>query len=119
MGGSPARRLSAAAHRRGPLPPRGQPRTCPVVVPAVTHPGSRACKSQPGNPPAPGTLTPPIREDVGVWKPIDSRRHARLPVGTSTPYIAVTPMQKAAIQRLAIHRMLNSGDSGLRKTAYA
>jgi hypothetical protein len=30
---------SAAAHRRGPLPPRGQPRTRPQPVLAVTHPG--------------------------------------------------------------------------------
>jgi hypothetical protein len=28
----------AAAHRRGPLPPCGQPRTRPLAVPAVTHP---------------------------------------------------------------------------------
>jgi hypothetical protein len=36
---------SAAAHRRGPLPQRGQPRTRPLAVPAATHPGDRACKS--------------------------------------------------------------------------
>lgn len=29
---------SAAAHRRGLLPPRGRPRTRPLAVPAVTHP---------------------------------------------------------------------------------
>ena len=29
----------AAAHRRGPLPPRGQPRIRPLAVPAVTHSG--------------------------------------------------------------------------------
>jgi hypothetical protein len=29
---------SAAAHRRGPLPQRRQPRTRPLAVPAVTHP---------------------------------------------------------------------------------
>ncbi len=29
---------SAVAHRRGPLPLCGQPRTCPLAVPAVTHP---------------------------------------------------------------------------------
>jgi hypothetical protein len=28
----------AAAHRRGPLPQRGQPHTRPLAVPAVTHP---------------------------------------------------------------------------------
>jgi hypothetical protein len=49
---------SASAHRRGPLPPRGQPRTGPLAVPAVTQPSDRACKSQPGGPPAPGSLTP-------------------------------------------------------------
>jgi len=38
LGGSLARCLSAAAHRRGPLPQRGQPRTRPLAVPAVTHP---------------------------------------------------------------------------------
>jgi len=37
--------FSAVAHRRGPLPPRGSPRTRPLAVPAVTHPGDRACKS--------------------------------------------------------------------------
>ena len=35
---------SAAAHRRGPLPPPGQARTRPLVVLAVTPPGDRACK---------------------------------------------------------------------------
>jgi len=29
---------SAAAHRRGPLPPRGQPRTRPLAAPAVRYP---------------------------------------------------------------------------------
>lgn len=38
LGGSLARASSAAAHRRRPLPPRGQPRTHPLAVPAVTHP---------------------------------------------------------------------------------
>ncbi len=37
MGGSLARCYSAGAHRRGPLPPRSQPRTRPAAVPAVTH----------------------------------------------------------------------------------
>jgi hypothetical protein len=49
---------SAAAHRRGPLPPRGQPRMRPWAVPAITLPGGRACESRPGGPPAPGSLTP-------------------------------------------------------------
>jgi len=37
VGGSLARCLSAAAHRRGPLPLRGQPRTRPTGGTAVTH----------------------------------------------------------------------------------
>jgi len=37
-GGRLARCLSAVAHRHGPLPPRGLPRTRPLAVPAVTHP---------------------------------------------------------------------------------
>jgi len=49
---------SAVAHRRGLLPPRGQPRTRPLAVPAVTHSGDRACESRPGGPPAPGILSP-------------------------------------------------------------
>jgi len=49
---------SAAAHRRGPLPPRGHPRTRPLAVPPSRTPGDRACKSQPGGPPAPGILSP-------------------------------------------------------------
>jgi hypothetical protein len=36
---------SAAAHRRGPLPPRGQPRTRPLAVPPSRTHGDRACKS--------------------------------------------------------------------------
>src|SRR5262249_62095553 len=46
--------LALAAHRRGPLPHRGQPRTRPLAVPPSRTPGDRACKSQPGGPPAPG-----------------------------------------------------------------
>jgi hypothetical protein len=36
---------SATAHRRGPPPPRGQPRTRRLAVPPSRTPGGRACKS--------------------------------------------------------------------------
>jgi hypothetical protein len=45
MGGSWPAASSAVAHRRGPLPPRGQPRTRPSAVPAATHPVAAPRKS--------------------------------------------------------------------------
>jgi hypothetical protein len=58
VGGSLARCL-----KRGSAPARATAATRsalhpPAGGPAVTHPGDRACKSQPGGPPAPGMLTP-------------------------------------------------------------
>ncbi len=44
----------AAAHRRGPLPPRGQPRTRPLASPPSRTPMTAPAKSWPGGPPAPG-----------------------------------------------------------------
>ena len=53
---------SAAAHRRGPLPQRSQPRTRPSDAPAVTHPLVAApARAIPGGPPAPDSLT--LRKD--------------------------------------------------------
>ena len=71
---------SAAAHRRGPLPQRGQPRTRPMAVPAVTPPSERDCQSRPGGPPAPGILS--TRK---VGRAFESRSGRRYHFGTPPP----------------------------------
>jgi hypothetical protein len=65
---------SAAAHRRGPLPPCGQPRTRPIAAPPSRTPGDRTCKSSPGGPPAPCSLTPRKEHNQGRTSSLGSRR---------------------------------------------
>jgi hypothetical protein len=65
----------AAAHRRGPLPPRGQPRTRPLVVPAVTHtPVTARARANRAVLPAPGILKPRKDHNQGRTSSLRSGR---------------------------------------------
>ena len=97
---------SAVAHRRGPLPQRGQPRTRPLPVTAVTHPSVRACQSCRAVLLAPGILSPEqdhSKGRCGLRKPqMERERHGEhCGLAIQDPHKKPTTERRSRQQRLA------------------